>query len=299
MAKKEIIVEIEGKQLKLTNLDKLMYPNVTKKDVIEYYHNIASTILPHIAERPLVMKRYPDGIDGESFYQKECPDHAPEWVQTFAVQHSEKTINYIVCNDVPTLIWLANLGCLEMHVWRSRIDKIEYPDIVVMDLDPPTEIIFTDILKVALLVKQALKEFGIECYPKTSGSRGIHLFIPVVPRYSFKEATKAMQYIAELIERVYPQKCTTERVVEKRGAKIYLDYLQNARGKTMAWQYSLRPTVQATVSTPLTWQELEAGNIDVSNLNIKSIFNRLKMYGDLYNDVLTQKQKLDKILELA
>ncbi|MEG6615746.1 non-homologous end-joining DNA ligase [Peptococcaceae bacterium 1198_IL3148] len=300
MVKNEIMVEIEGKQLKLTNLDKIMFPNnISKRDVIKYYHDIAPILLPHIQNRPLVMKRYPKGIDGESFYQKECPEHAPEWVQTYAVQHGEKTINYIICNDLPTLLWLTNLGCLEMHVWRSKIDRIEKPNILVMDLDPAPDILFKDVLKVALLVKQALKEFEVECYPKTSGSRGVHLFIPIAPAYTFAEATVAMKYIAKIIEQVYPQKCTTERVVEKRGPKIYLDYLQNTRGKTMAWHYSLRPTAEATVSTPLMWEEIETGAVEAKTLNIKSIFNRLRMFGDLYQNLLTQQQKIDKILKLV
>ncbi|MTI82278.1 MAG: DNA polymerase domain-containing protein [Firmicutes bacterium] len=298
-SKKDKIVSINDKNIKLTNLDKLMYPTgITKGDVIKYYHDIAEVLLPHINDRPLVMKRYPNGIEGEYFYQKECPEHAPDWVKTTAVPHSEKTVNYVVCNDLPTLLWLANLGCLEIHAWTSRINNIEYPDIAVMDLDPPDHSQFNEVLKTSLLVKKALQEFGLDCYPKTSGSRGIHLFIPIIPKYTFQEVTNVIKFIAKFIEKVYPSKTTTERVVEKREKKIYLDYLQNTRGKTMAWQYSLRPKTNATVSSPLLWEEIETGEIKPTNFTIQTILYRVKLYGDLYVDINKNSQSLDSILEL-
>ncbi|MBM7854412.1 bifunctional non-homologous end joining protein LigD [Desulfohalotomaculum tongense] len=297
---KEIIVNIEDKKLKLTSLDKIMFPNhITKGEVIKYYYDMAEVLLPHIRQRPLVMKRYPEGIYGDYFYQKECPAHAPEWVRTFAISHGGKKVNYVVCDNLPTLIWLVNLGCLEIHAWTSRVSSIECPDTAVMDLDPAPGTEFADVLKAAILVKQALKEFGLKSYPKTSGSRGIHLFVPIAPKHSFADVTKAMKYIAEIIEKIYPAKCTTERAVEKRGSKIYLDYLQNARGRTMAWQYSLRPKPGAPVSAPLIWEEVERGNIDPGNFNIRTIFQRLQLYGDLYAQIFNTGQNLDNILKLV
>lgn len=296
----EVVAAVQGKKVKLTNLDKIMYPGgISKRDVIKYYYDVAEVLLPHIRNRPLVLKRYPGGIEGEFFYQKECPEHAPGWVETFLIKHSNKEVNYVVCNDLPTLIWLANLGCLEIHAWTSRVDNVECPDIAVMDLDPEPGIKFNEVLEAALLVKQVLSEFQLKCYPKTSGSRGMHLFIPIVPRYSFAEVTRAMKFTAEIIEKVYPSKCTTERAVEKRGQKIYLDYLQNTRGKTMAWQYSLRPKQMAPVSTPLAWEEIEAGGIDPGNFNINTIFRRLELYGDIYRDVICCKQEMDGLLNLS
>ncbi len=298
--KDEAVVEVEGIKVKLTNLNKVMFTDgITKGELIKYYYDIAQTLLPHIAGRPLVMKRYPHGIGGEYFYQKECPEHAPAWVKTHAVDHGEKKINYPVCDRLPVLLWLANLGCIEIHAWTSRIEHIEYPDIAVLDLDPAQNMAFDEVLKVALLVKQALKEFNLKSYPKTSGLSGLHIFIPLEPKHTFKEVTAAMKYIANTIEEIYPAKCTTERTVSKRGQKIYLDYLQNTRGKTMAWVYSLRPQAGGPVSTPLTWSEIEAGGINRANFNLKTIFQRLKVYGDLYADLLTVRQNLDPILELT
>lgn len=295
---KGTLVQIADKKLKLTNLDKNMFPGISKMEVIKYYLNIADTLLPHIKDRPLVLKRYPEGIDGDYFYQKECPKHAPQWVQTFGISHGEKTVNYIICNDVATLIWLVNLGCLEFHVWRSKLTSISYPDIAVMDLDPAPSVDFKILLKVAQLVRQALQEFNIHCYPKTSGSRGIHIFIPLTPQYPFTKVTVAMEYIAKMITNIYPSRCTTERMVSKRGNKIYLDYLQNSWGKTMAWHYSLRPTPAATVSTPLLWEEIEAGNIKVEDYNINTIITRIKLLGDLYQGLITKQQNIDSLLTM-
>ena len=296
----ETVVKIDGRKIKLTNLNKIIFPdNITKRDLIKYYYDISDVLLPHITDRPLVLKRYPHGINGGFFYQKECPLHAPEWVKTFSVNHGSKKVNYIICDHPAVLIWLANLGCIEIHAWTSCKKHIENPNIAVMDLDPAEGIEFSEILKVSLLVRQALNQFGLRCYPKTSGSRGVHIFIPIEPKHTFAEVTSAMKYIAELIEGVYPAKCTTERTVKKRGQKIYLDYLQNTRGKTMSWQYSLRPKPGAPVSAPLTWEEIEAGDIAGSEYNIKTIFKRLKIYGDICAGVLSADQNLDVILQLA
>ena len=292
------VVQIADRKLKLTNLDKMMFPGISKIDVINYYFNMGGILLPHIQGRPLVLKRYPEGIDGDYFYQKECPKHAPEWVQTFGVAHGEKNVNYVICNDLATLVWLVNLGCLEFHVWRSKTSAISFPDIAVMDLDPSPQVDFDILLKVALLVRQALQEFNIHCYPKTSGSRGIHIFIPLIPQYPFSRVTAAMEYIAKMIVNTYPNRCTIERMVAKRGDKIYLDYLQNSRGKTMAWHYSLRPTPEATVSTPLLWGEIESGNIKVESYNINTIMPRVKRLGDLYQGILTKQQNIDSLLTM-
>ncbi|MGI6286725.1 DNA polymerase domain-containing protein, partial [Neomoorella humiferrea] len=200
-------------QLQLTNLDKVFWPEgLTKFDLIEYYVDMAPVLLPYLRDRPLVLKRYPDGITGEAFYQKECPAYAPEWVATLPVYHadSDKTINYILCNNEATLAWLANQGCIEVHAWLSRAGRLEYPDLAVMDLDPAAGATFAEVLEIALLVNQALKEFHLIGYPKTSGASGLHIFIPLYPRWTFREVTAAMGYLAQLIVQVYPRKATTE-----------------------------------------------------------------------------------------
>lgn len=337
--------------MKLTNLDKEFWPEgLTKAHLIKYYSEVASILLPHIAGRPLVMKRYPDGIKGESFYQKQCPGYAPDWIKTVNVFHrrSGKKVNYIVCDNTATLLWLANQGCIEIHAWLSRLNSnrplrtwpksslkdawlsrlnsnrkylplqelptakilsrdrrctrleykwLEYPDIAVMDLDPPEGFNFGKVCQVAVLVRHALKEFGIKSFPKTSGARGMHLFIPLEPLYTFDDVARAMEYIARIVHKTYPKYTTLEKTVKKRSNKIYLDYLQNGRGKTMVFPYSLRPLPGAPVSTPLSWQEVERGGVEPQDFNIKTIFMRLKESGDLFRDFFKIKQRLDTILK--
>jgi bifunctional non-homologous end joining protein LigD len=299
MSLQESNVTVDGYQLKLTNLDKIIWPEgLTKAHLIKYYREIAPVILPHLYNRPLVMKRYPHGLDSEPFYQKECPAYAPDWIIRHPVEHTEKVINYIICNNLATLIWLANQGAIEMHPWLARIENIECPDIAVIDLDPSAGATFNDVLEIALLVKEALARLNLQSYPKTSGASGLHIFIPIKPVYSYQTVTKAMQYVAELIVKINPQKATVERKVSQRKGKVYLDYLQNGRGKTMAFQYSLRPLPGAPVSTPLYWDEIREFRIAPESFSIHNIFSRIKKTGDIYSEVLLNKQTLDTLLEL-
>lgn len=295
----ESYVSVDGYQVKLTNLDKPIWPEgLTKAHLIKYYRDIAPYILPHLYNRPLVMKRYPHGLDSEPFYQKECPGYAPDWLIRHGIEHSEKVVNYIICNNVATLVWLANQGTIEMHSWLARIENIECPDIAVIDLDPAEGASFHDVLKIALLVKEALSQLNLQSYPKTSGASGLHIFVPIKPVYSYQTVTKAMQYVAELIVKINPQKATVERKVMHRMGKVYLDYLQNGRGKTMAFQYSLRPLPGAPVSTPLYWNEVEESNITPGCFSMHNIFSRIKELGDIYEEVLVNKQTLDTLLGL-
>lgn len=294
------IARVDDREMKLTNLDKVMWPEdgLTKAHLVRYYYGIAPYLLPHIRNRPLVMKRYPDGIYGEAFYQKECPVYAPDWVETYAVAHARKVINYIVCNDAATLIWLANQGCIEVHCWASRLEAVDCPDLAVMDFDPAEGVSFLDVLKVAMLFRRALKEFGLEGWPKTSGASGLHIFIPIEAVYPYQVVTESMRFLAELLVKACPEKATVERSVSKRKGKVYLDYLQNGRGKTMAFQYGLRPFAGAPVSTPLLWGEVESG-IDAKDFNINSIFPRLDKYGDLYSNLIEKRQSLEQLLAVA
>lgn len=291
----EEMVNIEGRQVKLTNLKKPLWPEgLTKAHLVKYYLDMAPYILPHINNRPLVMKRYPDGLGGKPFYQKECPDYAPQWIVTCPVRHSEKTINYIVCNDTATLVWLANQGCIEVHAWLATTDNLECPDLAVMDLDPGQDSSMADTVQAALLTRRALEGMGLRGFLKTSGSRGLHILIPLRPVYPWKEVTSYMKLVAEAVAGVMPGKYTTERSLDKRAGRLYVDYLQNGRGKTMAFQYSLRPLPGAPVSTPLTWQEAEEGNIDIRLYNINTISTRLEMLGDIYQELLTLRQDIYK-----
>ncbi|CCO09455.1 non-homologous end-joining DNA ligase [Desulforamulus hydrothermalis] len=294
-------VTLEGKQLKLSNLSKLIWPEgLTKAHLIKYYTDIAPFLLPHIKGRPLVMKRYPHGVSGEYFYHKECPDYAPEWMQTVSIRHSKKRVNYIVCHDTATLVWLANQGCIEMHAWLSRHPRVEYPDLAVIDLDPGRQAAFQDVLAVAEVVRQVLDYLGLLGFPKTSGAAGIHIFIPIRPVYTFREVTGAMEWLAGLVTRAVPDKATVTRALAAREPhKVYVDYLQNTRGKSMAWTYSLRPLPGAPVSTPVLWEEIEAGCIMPSDFTLNTVFCRLKELGDLHHDMFKQAQDLSQILSLT
>ncbi|AQS59367.1 non-homologous end-joining DNA ligase [Desulforamulus ferrireducens] len=293
-------VLIEGKNIKLTNLNKLMWPEgLTKAHLVKYYTDIAPYLLPYMKGRPLVMKRYPNGIQGEYFYQKECPTYAPAWLQTVSIPHGGKIVNYIMCEDTATLVWLANQGCIEMHAWLSQKHSIENPDLAIIDLDPGEAASFSDVMEVAMVVKKALDQLNIKGYPKTSGASGIHIFIPIKAVYTFREVTKAMGLIARLVTNALPHKATIERSLDKREAdKVYVDYLQNTRGKSMAWTYSLRPLPGAPVSTPLLWEEIEEQRVLPGHFNISTIFQRLKVFGDLHQSMLKNPQSISHILDL-
>jgi len=291
---------VDGREVRLSNLDKVFWPEgFTKAHLVKYYMDMAPVIIPHLRNRPLVMKRYPDGVNGQSFYQKECPEYAPDWIETYPIWHSEKVINYIVCNDAATLAWLANQACIEIHAWLSVLDNVDYPDMAVMDLDPADGVMFSDVMDIALLCRRALEEFGLIPFVKTSGASGLHLFIPIISEYPFPVVTFAMQHIAGLITGVYPRKATVERVVARRTGKVYLDYLQNGRGRTMAFQYSLRPLPGAPVSTPLVWEEVEKKQVEPPAFNIQTIFKRLDKYGDLLEDMSRCRRSLSGLLEAA
>jgi len=295
----EQVALIEGHAVGLTHLEKQFWPEgLTKAHLVKYYADVAPYLLPHLRNRPVVMKRYPDGIFGGEFYQKETPAYAPAWLKTHPVRHSGKVVHYIVGNDTATLVWLANQGCIEVHAWLARIDNLACPDIAVMDLDPAEGATFADVLEIALLVRKALDEFKLKSFPKTSGAGGLHLFTPLKPVYPWVTVTGAMKYIAKLVEGVVPDRATTERKVGNRTGRVYLDYLQNGRGKTMAFQYSLRPLPGAPVSTPLEWGEVEEGRIRPGDFNIDSIFPRLKAKGDVYADLFTMRQSLDDLIRL-
>ncbi len=297
----QTVARVDGREVWLTNLDKVFWPEgLTKAHLVKYYLDVAPILIPHLRNRLLVMKRYPDGIGGDSFYQKECPEYAPDWIETYPVPHSEKkVVNYIVCNDAATLAWLANQACIEVHAWLSVLDDVDCPDIAVMDLDPAEGSGMGDVVEIALLCRRALDEFGLVPFVKTSGASGLHLFVPIFGEYPFPVVTAAMQYIADLIASVHPRKATVERAVARRRGKVYLDYLQNGRGKTMAFQYSLRPLPGAPVSTPLLWEEVEKKQVNPASFNIRTIFRRLDKYGDILADMSGQRRSLGRLVAAA
>ncbi len=293
-------VLVDGRELDLTNVDKTYWPDGrTKGDLIAYYSGVGEYAVRYLDGRPVVMSRYPDGISGKHFYQKECPESAPEWIETVPVAHDNGTriVNYVVYRGVETLVWLANLGCIEMHALLARADRLEFPDLAVLDLDPAAGTTFRQVTAVALLVQTLLGEFGLAGFPKTSGATGVHIFIPLEPVYTYREVTQAMEAAARLITNVCDF-ATTERVVDRRAGKVYIDYLQNTFGKSMAFPYSVRPLPGAPVSTPLDWPEL-ANLEDPSRFNMRTVLERLQNRGDPYAGLFRRRYRLEPLLGLG
>ena len=296
MADGRQVVEIGGRRLTVSNLAKILWPEdgYTKGNLIDFYQRVAPYLLPHLQGRPLVVTRYPDGIYGESFYQKDLPAHAPPWVKVFPHQGEERLIHYVLCEDAATLAWLSNQACVELHPWLSRASNPGCPDLAVFDIDPATPATYRHVVEVALLIKEALARLGLNVYPKTSGATGLHLYLPIKPEYPYSVVRRFVEEVARLLYRVHPRRITLERQVNKRAGKVYIDYLQNVRGKTLAAPYSLRPLPGAPVSTPLVWAEVE--KFEPANFTIATVPGRLERTGDLIEPVLTNRQELSPAL---
>jgi bifunctional non-homologous end joining protein LigD len=247
------------------------------------------------------MNRFPDGITGKNFYQKDCPESAPDWVTTVPVASGEKSgekkvINYVLADQTATLVWLANLGCIEMHPWLAPYQRSEYPQVMVFDLDPNEGTGLKEVLKIAPLINEALTQFGVKGFAKTSGASGLHIYVPLEPKYTYKQVQQAAKTIAGAVARLLPDIATLERTVIKRGPRVYLDCLQNASGKTIASVYSLRPHPGAPVSFPVSWDLVEQGRVDPLEYDIYQVPRILRKEGDLFRETLTLRQNIDKIL---
>jgi bifunctional non-homologous end joining protein LigD len=288
-------VTIESREFALSNLDKVLWPDdgYTKGELIHYYVQVADYLLPHLRGRPLVLTRFPDGIHRKSFYQKNAPDYLPPWIRTFSwySEDSQRDILFIVAEEAATLAWLANQACIEMHPWLSSIESIDNPDFAVIDLDPSPGSRYQDVVDIALVVKELLDNLGLRSYPKTSGSAGLHIYIPVEAVYTYEQVRKFAHVLASMVTEVLPHIATIERAVKKRSHKVYVDYLQNVLGKTLSSVYSVRPRPGAPVSTPLLWDEVS--QITPAQFTIKTILSRLRDYGDLFAPVLQDRQNLE------
>ena len=286
----------------VTHPDKIFWPKegYTKGDVINYYDEMAQWIMPYIKDRPQSMRRTPNGIDKDGFFQKNVAGSAPDWAQTEKI-HSDSTkedIEYLICNDKETLIYMANLGCIEINPWSSRIGSLDNPDYIIFDLDP-NQASIKDLVTTAKKVKEILDSLGINGYLKTSGGKGLHVFIPILPKYTYDQSRDFSHIISQAVNSALPKITSLERMPKKRIGKVYLDFLQNGKGKTMACAYSLRPREGATASTPLDWDELNDKNFDLKNYNIKTLPERVKEKGDLwanfFNDAIDLKALLHKL----
>jgi bifunctional non-homologous end joining protein LigD len=295
---KEKIVEVNKVELKLTNLDKIYWKKeqFTKRDLLNYYHDIAPIMLPYMKNRPQSLNRHPSGIDGMSFYQKNVEGKVPNWVETFAEysESTKETVHYFVCTNEASLVYLANLGCIEMNPWHSTTVKPNNPDYCLIDLDPH-EINFDKVIETAIAVKKVLDELKIPAWAKTSGSTGIHICIPLGAKYSYDQSRQLAELIANLVHQEIPSITSVERSPAKRRRKVYLDYLQNSKGQTVACVYSARPKPGATVSTPIYWEELKKG-LSPTNFTIKNVFERLKSEGDLFKPVYEKGIDMRKTL---
>jgi bifunctional non-homologous end joining protein LigD len=291
MEKSSTLVEVEGRKLHLTNLEKEIYPGIPKARIIQYYASMAERILPYLRGRPLTLQLYPDGIGGKRIVRKDKPDYTPEWVKTFSYQSRDgKTIRYIVCEDRPTLIWLANLTNLEFHITLSRTDDFEHPDLLLFDLDPFPPADFRDACRVALLIRDLLKGMGVESYPKTSGATGIHILVGIERVYEFEEIREIVKTIASSLESLEPIILSELKPVSERKGRVMVDFAQNSLGKTITAPFSLKPLEGAPVSTPLRWEELEKG-VDPKQFNLETISGRRE---DPMLPVLSQRVRLDR-----
>ena len=291
-----VTVEVEGKQLSLSNLDKVMYPAVgfTKGHVIDYYTRVAPALLPHLRDRPLTLKRYPNGVDGGHFYEKQCPSHRPDWVRSEPVELSSKTIHFCVCDDLPTLVWLANLADLELHPSLSNVPEVERPSIMAFDLDPGEGTGLRECCEVALILRAALDQLGLESFAKTSGSKGIQVYVPLnVPGVDYDHGTKRLsQALARHLESAHPKLIVSSQRKDLRRNKVLIDWSQNDEHKTTVSVYSLRARERPTVSTPLAWDEVEEGDPDALVFEAEDVLARVEEHGDLFEPVATLKQQL-------
>ena len=282
----EVLLDIEGHRLKLTNLNKVFYPGegITKRDVINYYDAVAPLILPHLRDRPLSLKRYPNGINEQFFFQKDAEDKVPDWVRLEPIfsEHNQDKIHYIICNDRATLIYLANLACIDQNPWMSRVGSLDNPDFALIDLDPTEGCPYSQIVEAAQLVKKTLDSIGLAGYPKTTGGDGMHIYIPLEPVYTFEQVRSFAELLSILVINQNPDLFTTPRTVSRRKkAKVYFDYLQISSAKTIAAPYVLRAHPGAPVSTPLDWSEVKAG-LEPGQFNIHNAMDRFERTGDLF-----------------
>lgn len=298
---KEQEITLNRHTLKLTNQDKIYFPKdgITKGDVIDYYQSVAEYILPYLKNRPLSLNRFPNGIEKQGFYQKDAGDHIPDWIKTTQVysESNDKYIDYIYCNDKATLAYLNNLGCIDLNPWNSSLPDLEHPDYLVLDLDPSKKNTFDEVIETALQVNEVLQSITIKGYCKTSGSTGIHIYIPMGGKYDFDQVKDFAHILMQQVHKKLPEITTLERSLQKRDSdKIYLDYLQNRTGQTLASAYSLRPKQGASVSMPLDWDELKPG-IRPTDYTIENALERIKEKDDLFKPVLGKGIDMMKALE--
>jgi bifunctional non-homologous end joining protein LigD len=294
-------VEVEGRRLRLSNLQKVLYPQTgfTKGQVIDYYTRAAPYVLPHLRGRPLTLKRYPNGVDGAHFYEKQRPSHAPEWVRSKAIEAGGRTIDFVLCDDLPTLVWLANLADLELHPSLALAEEIDRPTVLAFDLDPGPPAAIEHCCRVGLLLRDTLAQLGLQSFAKTSGSKGMQVYAPLNAQVTYEQTKPFAHGLARVLEQRERELIVSVMRKSERTGKVFIDWSQNDRHKTTVGVYSLRAGERPTVSTPLAWDEVEevAGGGDPQALAFESqrVLERQGQVGDLFAPVLELQQPLPEL----
>jgi bifunctional non-homologous end joining protein LigD len=289
------VVEVGSRHVQLTNLGKPFWPELglTKGDLLQYYADVAAVLLPHVRDRAMVMKRYPDGAYGAFFFMKRAPASRPAWIETCRIEHaSGNVIDFPVVQDLASLLWLINLGCIDLNQWYARGDDVDRPDYLHFDLDPGTAP-FPQVIETALVLRQALEGLGMPAYVKTTGSKGLHVYVPIVRGPLQKDVWTVAKALAHELARRHPHLMTAEyRVARRPAGRVLVDYNQNAWGRTLASIYSVRPRPRAPVSTPVTWAELERG-VTIEDFRLDNVRARIARLGDLWAPLLARRGRFN------
>jgi bifunctional non-homologous end joining protein LigD len=298
---RDVELTVAGYKVKLTNLRKIFWPEsgITKGDLLQYYADVASVLLPHLCDRAMVMKRYPNGARGKCFFMKRAPSPRPEWIETCAIEHkSGNVIDFPMIQDLPSLLWIINLGCIDLNQWYARCDDVDCPDYLHFDLDPVPGASFGKVLEAALVVREALDALGMEPLVKTTGSKGVHVYVPIVRGPMQKQVWTFAKALARTLAERNPTLLTAEyRIALRPRGRVLVDYNQNAWGRTLASVYSPRPQPGATVSTPVTWDEVERG-VAIEDFRIDNVPARVRQLGDIWKPLLAKRGRfsLEKML---
>ncbi len=291
----DVLLRFGPRDVRLTNLRKIFWKKlkITKRDLLQYYADISPWLLPHLLDRAMVMKRYPNGAEGDFFYMKRAPSPRPDWIEICSIPHTAGMVDFPMVQDLPSLMWLINLGCIDLNPWYARCDDRDRPDFLHFDLDPGPGASFDMVRTVALRVRDILATLKMPTYAKTTGSKGMHIYIPIVRGPLQKEVWTFAKAIAIELEARHPDIITAEyRKVKRPYARVLVDYNQNAWGRTLASIYSVRPTPFAGVSTPVTWEEIERG-IRIEDFRIDNVRERVRKLGDLWKPVISRKKRFD------
>ena len=297
----EVELKIGARRVKLTNLDKLFWreAGITKRDLLQYYADVAPALLPHLRDRAMVMKRYPNGASGKCFFMKRVPEPHPDWIETCTIEHkSGNVIDFPMVQDLASLLWVVNLGCIDLNQWYGRCDDVDRPDYLHFDLDPGPGVKFPRVLEAALVVRGALETFGMAPLVKTTGSSGMHLYVPIVRAPLQKQVWTFAKALARTLAAKHPKLLTAEyRIADRPKGRVLVDYNQNAWGRTLASIYSVRPKPGATVSTPVSWDEVERG-ITIEEFDISNVPGRVRTLGDLWKPLLAARGRfrLERVL---